>query len=471
MLVSIIFYSWSSPIEHTLVLLGSVIFNYCIGRKITQLYETSQGQLCRWILATGVTLNICGLGYFKYSGFIAANLGAYTFFSHVVLPLGISFFTFTQIAYLVDASRGLAKEYNLVHYFLFVTYFPHLIAGPILHHKEMMPQFNRSHIFNFRLDNFSIGFSIFVIGLAKKLLLADQVAPIADATFNSAGSGLTLTITEAWLGSLAYTIQIYFDFSAYSDMAIGISRILGIRLPINFASPYKAVSIIDFWHRWHMTLSRFLRDYLYIPLGGNRNGSARRFINLIITMILGGLWHGAGWTFIVWGGLHGVYLCINHLWRNFFPSPPRVIALSITFISVVTAWVFFRAETIDQGFIVLQSMFGFKGLSLPKIGGQIFGLLETNQTYIRFDGMFNNGVFDDPIKTIYTIFTMLFIIWGFPNTQQLFERYRPALIHLRDSNPIFRWQPKLIWCAYLSVIFVVSVFAISEDSPFLYFRF
>lgn len=265
---------------------------------------------------------------------------------NIILPIGISFYTFTQIAFLVDTYQEKVNEYRFIHYLLFVTYFPHLIAGPVLHHKEMMPQFADSRIYKFSTTDFAVGLTIFCIGLAKKVLIADNLAPYANPLFSGADAP---SLFIAWGGVLAYTFQLYFDFSAYSDMAIGLSRLFGVKLPLNFNSPYKATNISEFWGRWHMTLSRFLMDYLYIPLGGNRTGIIRRYRNLITVMLLGGLWHGAGWNFVIWGGLHGVYLIIHHGWGKLsellnFPVNLvlwRLTATSITFLSVCFAWVFF----------------------------------------------------------------------------------------------------------------------------------
>ncbi len=272
----------------------------------------------RALLFVAVAANLAALAYFKYADFFlrtAVNLtGADIPLLGVVLPLGISFFTFTQIAYLVDVHAGKVIERNPIHYGLFVTYFPHLIAGPVLHHAEMMPQFRLAEIYRPYLRNFAIGLTFLCLGLAKKVLVADSVAPLANAVFGL-GPEVELAASAAWLGVIAYTLQIYFDFSGYSDMAVGLSLLFGVRLPYNFNSPYQAWNITEFWRRWHMTLSRFLRDYLYVPLGGNRLGRTRRYVNLMVTMLLGGLWHGASWTFVVWGGLHGAYLVVNHAWQ------------------------------------------------------------------------------------------------------------------------------------------------------------
>ena len=269
-------------------------------------------------LIFGLVFNLSVLGYFKYTNLFISTVDALTDrgipLRNIVLPLGISFFTFQKIAYLVDVYRGRGYSRNFLDYCLFVVFFPQLIAGPIVHPREILPQFSRRKAFGITAKNLSIGFTIFFFGLAKKVLIADSLSPTASSVFDGAAAGHLPGLTNAWLGTLAYTLQLYFDFSGYTDMAIGLARIFGVRLPINFNSPYQSTSIVDFWRRWHITLSRFLRDYLYIPFGGNRRGKTRRYLNLMITMLLGGLWHGANWTFLFWGGLHGAYLCVNHAW-------------------------------------------------------------------------------------------------------------------------------------------------------------
>ncbi len=317
--------------------------------------------------------NLSALAYFKYADLFISSLDAaagwHIQLLNVVLPIGISFFTFTQIAFLVDTYRGIAREYDFVRYLLFVTYFPHLIAGPVLHHKEMMPQFREAKTYVPRASNLAIGLTTFGIGLAKKILLADSFADYANPVFNAAEQGHTPDLIAAWAGVISYTLQIYFDFSGYSDMAIGLSKMFGVDLPLNFSSPYKSTSIIEFWRRWHMTLSRFLRDYLYVALGGNRHGTVRRHANLMITMLLGGLWHGANWTFVVWGGLHGVFLVVNHAWqtaleRAGWPATEagwarRLVGWSITTLVVMIAWVFFRATSFDAAVRILRGMADF----------------------------------------------------------------------------------------------------------------
>ncbi|HEU4626583.1 MAG TPA: MBOAT family O-acyltransferase [Steroidobacteraceae bacterium] len=370
---SLVFYGYWRP-EHTLLLGASIAMNYLFGALILRARGEGSPAARRLLIAAVVT-NLLVLGYFKYANFFVNTVSAVTGSSldtvDVLLPLGISFFTFTQIAYLVDVHAGKVTERNPIHYLLFVTYFPHLIAGPVLHHAEMMPQFARPDIYRAYLRSMTIGLAFLTMGLAKKILVADSVAPLANDAFAQAAVA-PLTTAAAWLGMVAYTLQIYFDFSGYSDMAVGLSLLIGVRLPYNFNSPYKARNISDFWRRWHMTLSRFLRDYLYIALGGNRRGRFRRYINLLVTMLLGGLWHGASWTFVVWGGLHGLYLCVNHAWQWFWERVPReslptgamwsraarVASVTLTLLAVIVAWAFFRATTIESATGIVGSLFG-----------------------------------------------------------------------------------------------------------------
>ncbi len=309
------------------------------------------------VLATGIVANLILLGYYKYTDFLLTNanlaLGTSYPLQHIVLPLAISFFTFTQIAYLIDSYRGETAEYDLLNYSLFVTFFPHLIAGPIVHHRQIMSQFSSRWTFAMRYSNILRGLIIFAIGLFKKVVIADTFAIWADAGFDG---GQQLTFFASWATSLSYTFQLYFDFSGYCDMAIGASLLFNIWLPINFNSPYKALDIQDFWRRWHITLSRFLRDYIYIPLGGNRHSSYRTYINLFITFVLGGLWHGATWMFVIWGAMHGGALAIHRLWRGFNRPLPATLAWLITFMFVNVAWVFFRAKTMNDAIRVLRGM-------------------------------------------------------------------------------------------------------------------
>ncbi|MCT7469250.1 MBOAT family O-acyltransferase, partial [Aliarcobacter cryaerophilus] len=322
-----------------------------------------------------------------------------------------SFFTFTQIAFLVDAYRREAKEYSLVNYMLFVTYFPHLLAGPILHHKEMMPQFASKYNWVKNYRNIALGLFIFSIGLFKKVVIADTFAPWATAGFDTA---TTLNLIEAWATSLSYTFQLYFDFSGYCDMAIGISLMFNIKLPINFNSPYKALNIQDFWRRWHMTLSRFLRDYIYIPLGGNRKGNTRTYVNLLSTFLIGGLWHGAGWTFIIWGALHGIALAIHRFWQSLGFKMNKVLAWFITFNFINITWIFFRAKDFESAMKVLSSMLSLDNVVLPE---KYFKFLaEYNEVYFRFGTVYDNILGKD--KTTIFIITALFLVLIFKNSME-----------------------------------------------------
>jgi len=371
-LASVYFYGSWRP-EYIALLLASIAVNYLFG-YLLQTLPPEQRSRRKALLAAAITANLITLSYYKYANFLAGSVDALldthlaTF--DIVLPIGISFFTFTQIAYLVDSYAGKVLERNPIHYALFVTYFPHLISGPVLHHAEMMPQFGRLKTYVPELKNLALGMAFVVLGMTKKVLIADSAAPVANEVFGT-DPGL-LSMATAWRGTLAYTLQIYFDFSGYSDMAVGLSLLFGVRLPYNFNSPYKARNIIDFWRRWHITLSRFLRDYLYVPLGGNRLGSGRRYANLVITMLLGGLWHGASWTFVVWGGLHGVYLMINHGWRHLREGMPRedvgaaasglskvraAASTLLTLGAVIIAWTFFRADSVSRAVHLIRAMF------------------------------------------------------------------------------------------------------------------
>ncbi len=366
---SVLFYAAWMP-SYVLLLLGSIACNFFLERGIATARSQEHLPLARRWMAAGICANLALLAYYKYANFFVDNFNAMTgqhwHLAPVLLPIGISFFTFTQIAFLADAYQKGVKELRFSHYGLFVTYFPHLIAGPVLHHAQMMPQFRDPATYRWQGANVSAGLQIFVIGLFKKVVLADGISPYADAAFNPADAGQTPSLQEAWLGALAYTLQIYYDFSGYSDMAIGLSRLFNVSLPFNFDSPYKAASISDFWRRWHISLSTFLRDYLYIALGGNRHGSLRRYLNLATTMVLGGLWHGASWSFVLWGGLHGAYLMINHGFRALCgPALQqrlarswswRGLAWALTMLSVILAWVFFRAATLDGALRLLQAL-------------------------------------------------------------------------------------------------------------------
>lgn len=376
---SLFFYAYWD-IKYLPLILGSILLNFAIGTGLAQAHQQSlreeqkphRGINRRIVLATGIVANLLLLGYYKYTDFLLGNVngifGTNHQLPHIVLPLAISFFTFTQIVYLVDSYRGETAEYNLLNYSLFVTFFPHLIAGPIVHHRQIMPQFASRWTLARRYSNILKGLLIFAIGLFKKVVIADSFAVWATAGFDG---GHTLGFFSAWATSLSYTFQLYFDFSGYCDMAIGASLLFNIWLPINFNSPYKALDIQDFWRRWHITLSSFLRDYLYVPLGGNRYAGYRTYLNLFITFVLGGLWHGATWMFVIWGAMHGCAIAIHRFWKGFNRPFPPALAWLITFTFVNIAWVFFRAKTLDdamrvlRGMVDLRSVFSHASASIP----------------------------------------------------------------------------------------------------------
>jgi len=465
-LASVAFYGYWMP-EFVLLLLGSIAWNFWIGSKIGKLDpvfgSADKRRIAKHWLILGITINLGLLAYFKYAGFFIANVNALLgfdwSFGKIILPIGISFFTFTQIAFLADAYLKGTKEYRFVHYGLFVTYFPHLIAGPVLHHAQMMPQFRELATYQLNLPNISAGFLIFAIGLFKKIVLADGVSPYADAVFMASEAGQQPDVIEAWMGALAYTFQLYFDFSGYSDMAVGLSWMFNIRLPYNFDSPYKALNIAEFWRRWHMTLSAFLRDYLYIPLGGNQNGEFRRYINLLVTMVLGGLWHGANWTFVFWGALHGTYLMINHGFQKIAGKPMvtlretvafKILAWAITFISTVIAWIFFRATDFPSALRIFSSLAPFA----TDIGWE-----SDIQTIF-----WNQGL--DTLRGAYWLLALSILAFLMPNSNRIGEL---ALDKCRSQS---RFPPLLLGAALTACIFLILINSTRDSvSAFIYFNF
>jgi D-alanyl-lipoteichoic acid acyltransferase DltB (MBOAT superfamily) len=468
-IASLIFYGWWNP-PYVVLIGASVLANFWIGKWCCP--ETSGigagGRKALFYL--GLALNLGALGYFKYANFFVENinsvLGVSFNFGKVILPLAISFFTFQQIVYIIDAYRGGNRRYSFAEYAFFVLFFPHLIAGPIVHHYELLPQIARERWKPVRWENLQVGLTIFAIGLFKKMVLADGCGEYASPLFNAAAGGTVLATPTAWLGAIAYTLQLYFDFSGYSDMAIGLARLFGIRLPINFSSPYRSSSMIEFWRRWHITLSRFLRDYVYIPLGGSRKGVVLRYSNLLITMLVGGLWHGAGWTFIAWGAIHGVCLIINHLFRamtdGFFKARPKAVkiftpfAWALTMLAVIVSWVFFRSPDFGTAANILGSMFPFQSVESSVVTPQLKLLL-------------NDDVF----------FYWLLIVSGIallaPSTQQYLRNYDPTL----DPPPggggriIPAWRPSAIHGIILGVMIFMTIRRYFSLTPteFIYFNF
>ena len=418
--VSIFFYGYWNPI-YVPLLVGSILFNYLLG---TMMLKNSSALFSKKIiLVIGLTGNLALLAFFKYTDFLIGIVNNFKDlpidFLYIMLPLGISFFTFTQIAYLVDIYRGFVKEYSLLNFFLFVTFFPHLLAGPIIHHKEMMPQFDRikNKILNYK--NLSGGLYLLAIGLFKKIIIADTFAMYANAGFNSAHS---IHFLQAWVTSLSYTLQLYFDFSAYTDIAIGSSLMFNIVLPINFNSPYRALNIQDFWRRWHITLSRFLRDYVYIPLGGNRRSEGRILLNLTVTFLIGGLWHGAGWTFVFWGFLHGIAMVVHRLWQKLDLVLPNLVAWFLTFQFVNAAWVFFRADSFNSAMNILQGMCGLNGFKLPS------ALLFLKNFGINWDIYEGNFI----RISIIIVLGIILSIFG-KNSNEMEDSFQPNYLHLSFS--------------------------------------
>jgi alginate O-acetyltransferase complex protein AlgI len=476
---SLFFYGWWDY-RCLALLLMSICGNYVLGSYIARHAQSSEGKR---ILVAGLIVNLALLAYYKYADFFLASANALVGSDWpllgIILPIGISFFTFTQIAFLADAYAGKVTEYRFVYYVLFVTYFPHLIAGPVLHHKEMMPQFDDDRNYRIQLPDIAVGLTIFAIGLAKKVLVADNLAEYASPVFSP--SAPTPNLLTAWGGALAYTFQLYFDFSGYSDMAIGLSRLFGIRLPLNFSSPYKAASITEFWRRWHMTLSRFLRDYLYIPLGGNRHGEFRRHANLFTTMVLGGLWHGAGWTFVIWGALHGAFLIVNHVWREFRKAlglslPGRLgqwLAISLTFFCVVFGWVYFRAPDLPTANRIVVGMLGLNGAALPDaIASRLGPLWPVLQELGVQSFLGGGGVF---MGTWCWIALGAAIAFLMPNTQEIMNRFEPAFVEgvlqLSPYSSRFTWHPRRRDAVLVGLLLAVSVLALSRPTEFLYFQF
>ena len=462
------------------LLLGSIVVNYAFGTRLAPEPGRSDGTRKR-LLTLAIAVDLAVLAYFKYANFFVANLNVALDAMHstqismaaVLLPIGISFFTFTQIAYLVDTYQGKVRERRLVHYFLFVSYFPHLVAGPVLHHGQMMPQFRDDATYRVNITRIAAGLAIFTIGIAKKLLIADPLGEQADVLFNAVHAGTLPMMFLSWIGVLAYTFQIYFDFSGYSDMAIGISLLFNIFLPLNFNSPYKSLSIIDFWRRWHISLSTFLRDYLYIPLGGGRRGRVRRYMNLWITMVLGGLWHGANWTFVLWGVAHGTYLMINHAWRHLvgedrqYGPVGRFACWVVTFLGVVFAWVLFRSPDLHTASHIFAGLLGLNGLSLPVSLRSVAGGWHL-PVAVYYNDLFQGVPLPEQYSFVKLMSTMALagaIAFFAPSVAQMYEIGRGLTVD---------WQ-RIIFTRRvalgLGVMLTVAIFSISKVSPFLYFQF
>ncbi len=448
LLASLAFYvSWNPAYLPILAL--SIVGNYLAYRRILQAAEVNK----KFWLILAVTGNLLLLGYFKYANFFIRSVNDLTGTAmhplDVLLPIGISFFSFTQIAFLVDARHGRAAEVGLWRYALFASYFPYIVAGPVLNHKDMLPQFAERENYAFKAENLAVGLSLFAFGLAKKVLIADNLVPVVNVSLSGNDPGLM----AAWIGILAYSFQLYFDFSGYSDMAIGISRMLGFQIPFNFDSPYKAANVSEFWTRWHISLSRFLRNYLYIPLGGNRHGQFKRYRNLMLTMLLGGLWHGSNWTFVIWGGLHGLYLCVQHGWQTWRgegrPAPNRAVAIFnqvLTHLAVLVAWVFFRAPNLGSAMEVLGGLIGLNGLAVnPAIGFADLAMVAIG-AFIAFLMPNTNQI-------------VLYVGNRFPDAQAAFSLIHP------------RWRPSVGWAVTTGAVLLVGILNMDKTADFIYAQF
>ena len=435
---SLVFYSWTYP-PYLLLLLASIGINFCIGQRLGAVRSGTM----LWI---GIATNLGLLGWFKYAGFLAGTVSALTGTTlgvgQILLPLAISFFTFQQIGYLVDIYRRTIKPANLLHYTFFISFFPQLIAGPIVHFRELGPQLTKPAFARFFSSDVIAGTLLFALGLAKKVLLADQFRYGADRIFEATALGIEPSLAEAWTGMLCYSFQIYFDFSGYSDMALGLGRIFGLKFPVNFFSPYKSDSIIEFWRRWNITLSHFLRDYLYFPLGGNRNGPVSRYANLFVVMLLGGLWHGASWTFVVWGALHGAYLSVNHFWRFVGGRAlPRGLAIGLTFVAAMVAWVFFRADSFDDAAIILSAMVGLSDAQA-----------------------FATALFTGLDSLVWLLAVGALLVWATPNSIEIVARFE------EDGFSFWGARVAVASIAALAALSIFNVYS-AGTYEFLYFQF
>jgi alginate O-acetyltransferase complex protein AlgI len=502
---SLFFYAWWRPIN-VLLIAPSILINYGLARALERTRETQPAQ-ARAILIVGIVFNLCFLGYFKYLNFFESSLndafGAGFVLTQLILPLGISFITFQKIAFLVDVQGGRVDKFSLADYGLFVLFFPQLIAGPIVHYREMMPQF-RAAPCRYDPENVAVGLTLFFFGLAKKLLLADPLSTLVAPLYKQAAAGTPQSATEAWIAALGFTLQIYFDFSGYTDMALGLARFFGIKLPLNFNSPLKATNIVDFWLRWHVSLTRFLTAYIYNPLTltltrrrmaqgkpifGGRNTSIGAFLTLlamptVLTMFVSGMWHGAGYTYILWGLLHGIYLCINHAWRLVRPriwSNARVykrraapFGFVLTFISVVAAMVLFRAPTASAAVVLWKGMVGVYGVTLPQAVFARLGSIAGFLASIGARPAWTSGSI--LMAATIRIAVLLAIALLMPNTLQMLAAFEPALGVKpgKTSSRLERlltWRPSRGWAVGLACVALAGILSLGELSEFLYWQF
>ena len=445
--MSLWFYGYFNP-GYLLIILSSILINYGV---YWLLEKYKEHKLHKPIMVMGVMLNVGILIYFKYMDFFIGNInmlfGQDFELLHILLPLGISFFTFQQISFIVDAYRGEIPKYGFINYACFVSYFPQLIAGPIVTHDELIPQFMDEAKKRFNSDNFAQGLFIFTLGLAKKVLLADT---FSDAVIYGFTTIDKLTAVSALIVMLSYTIQIYFDFSGYCDMAIGIGKMMNIDLPINFNSPYKALTITEFWDRWHMTLTRFFTKYVYIPLGGNRKGAVRTYVNVFIVFLISGFWHGASWNFVFWGVCHGLFVVITRMFKKFFEALHPALNWMITFSFVNIMWLFFRAETFTQALKILKALFSWN-FSLDYVFVEIFRLPELKKvlSIVRLEDRY-----PQIIITGFFLVALLLLL-GSDNAYEKMKKFKPTVWNLLLIVFLFTW----------------CVFSFAGISEFLYFNF
>lgn len=461
LLASLFFYGWYNIFNLPLIIF-SIYFNFYIGRYIISHNDINKRKRIAFI---AIIVNLLLLGFFKYLNFVILNFNiliSYFDFNifiplfDIALPLAISFFTFQQIAYIVDIYRNKTKEYSFSNYALFVSFFPQLIAGPIVHHKEMMPQFASKRRKTINIYNIYRGLQYFAFGLLKKVVIADtlshKVVDIGMASYKQ------LDFVTGWFLVLAYTLQLYFDFSGYCDMARGSAFLFNIKLPVNFNSPYKAVNIQDFWRRWHISLSTFLRDYIYIPLGGSRVTNIHIYMNILITFVLGGIWHGAGWNFLLWGVWHGIGIIVYLLFKKYVHLLiPSLVARVVTFVFVAYGWVFFKSENFTQIKDILSAISGLKDVSTVNIN------------LLRMYTCSFSAVSITDLKFLIVlmfIFLLGCIVFLMPNTQQM--------IHIMHSNRrVLNHRYYIIYSVFIGFVLAMGIFfALSiKDSPFIYFNF
>lgn len=448
-IMSFYFYAYFNP-SYFPIILGSILGNYAL----TYIMRRQEKPICKKIfLVIGVIANVGILFYYKYMGFFIHNVnvifGTDFFVTNILLPLGISFFTFQQLSYVIDSYTGTVPQYTFRQYALFVTFFPQLIAGPIVLHSEVIPQFEDKAKKVFNWDNFAAGLMAFSFGMAKKVLVADSFGNVVNWGFSNVN---VLGTTNAIFVMLSYTMQIYFDFSGYCDMATGIAKIFNIEIPMNFNSPYTALSVTEFWKRWHMTLTRFLRTYIYFPLGGNRKGKIRTYVNLFTVFLVSGIWHGANYTFIVWGVMHGLVMIGERIFKEKVERIHPALRWAYTFIFVSVAWVIFRADSLEVAVTLLKQILDFNFTSLSGAISPAFGCVLI-QKVLGYMGTL--GVYFQSTLPVYLMLAALFAVLWCKNTNERLDQFKSSKLNAIIS----------------AILLVLSIISLSGESTFLYFNF